>query len=54
VIGAKTRPAPQPFAASLAAKAKALGQARAEALALGRSPLRWRKARLLWPLFGDR
>ena len=51
MIGAETRPAPQAFAASLADKARALGQARAGALALGRSPSRWRKARLLWPLF---
>jgi hypothetical protein len=37
----------------LTAKARALAEARAETNALARrsSALRWRKARLLWPLF---
>jgi hypothetical protein len=42
------------FAARLAARALALGEARAAALALarrGKSERRWRDPRLLWPLF---
>lgn len=41
------------LAARLAEKARSLAEARAQALALqGRNdPLRWRSARLLWPLF---
>ena len=42
------------FVARLTAKARTLGLARAEALLLeraGKAPSRWRKARLLWPLF---
>ena len=44
------------FVARLTAKARALGLARAEALLLeraGQAPVRWRKARLLWPLLGS-
>ena len=44
------------FVARLTAKARALGLARAEALLLeraGKAPVRWRKARLLWPLLGS-
>ena len=43
------------FIARLATKARKLGLARAEALLLERSgkrEARWRKPRLLWPLFG--
>ena len=45
----------QAFAARLAAKARRLGLARAEALLAtraGKPERRWRTARLLWPLFG--
>ena len=44
------------FVARLTARARKLGLARAEALLLernGRSENRWRKPRLLWPLFGQ-
>ena len=44
------------FAARLIAKARRLGLARAEALLLerqGKPERRWRKPRLLWPLFGN-
>ena len=44
------------FVARLTAKARKLGLARAEALLLeraGRGERRWRKSRLLWPLFGS-
>ena len=43
------------FVARLTTKARKLGLARAEALLLERSgarEARWRKSRLLWPLFG--
>lgn len=36
----------------LTAKAEALAKARAAMLAQGMSAARWRKAGLLWPLFG--
>lgn len=41
------------FAARLLARAGALAEARAEraALARRRDPRRWRRAKLLWPLF---
>ncbi|HMO68595.1 MAG TPA: hypothetical protein PKD92_11760 [Novosphingobium sp.] len=47
---------PPPFdrlVTRLAAKARALAEARAEAHALARrdDPARWRRARLVWPLF---
>ena len=44
------------FVARLTAKARQLGLARAEMLLLerkGRGENRWRKPRLLWPLFGS-
>ena len=44
------------FIARLTARARKLGLARAEALLLersGRGEARWRKPRLLWPLFGS-
>ena len=44
------------FVARLTTKARKLGLARAEALLLersGRGEARWRKPRLLWPLFGS-
>lgn len=44
------------FVARLTAKARKLGLARVEALLLerrGKAGRRWRKARLLWPLFGS-
>jgi hypothetical protein len=46
-------PAFAALTARLTAKAQALAEARAETKALARrsSPQRWRKARLLWPLF---
>jgi hypothetical protein len=56
MISATSEPRPQGFAAHLAAKAKALAQARAEARLrqAKEDPRRWRTARLLWPLFtGD-
>ena len=49
MITAKTATPPAPFAARLAAKARALAKAR---LAIRRNG--WRSARLLWPLFGDK
>lgn len=44
------------LARRLARKARALAQARAESRLLARraDPGRWRKARLLWPLFSTR
>jgi hypothetical protein len=41
------------FAARLIAKARALAEARAERTALARrgDPRRWRRTKLLWPLF---
>ena len=54
MISAESRPAPASFAARLAAKARAIAEAHAEARvreARG-DPWRWRKAGLLWPLFG--
>ena len=44
------------FVARLTARARKLGLARAETLLLerkGRGENRWRKPRLLWPLFGQ-
>lgn len=48
--------APDAFVARLAAKARKLGLARAEALLIergARGERKWRKSRLLWPLFGS-
>lgn len=54
MITADTRPAAAPFAARLAAKARAMAEAHAEARVreARHDPWRWRKAGLLWPLFG--
>ena|GEM_PF-1234735 len=54
MITAETKPGAPAFPARLAAKARAIAQAQAEARVreARRDPWRWRKARLLWPLFG--
>ncbi|ANY18801.1 hypothetical protein A6F68_00266 [Tsuneonella dongtanensis] len=53
MISAKSEPASHAFVASLAAKARALGQAAAEnrAREVRSDAWRWREARLLWPHF---
>ncbi|MGN6499190.1 MAG: hypothetical protein ACTHKM_03475 [Tsuneonella sp.] len=56
MITADAHPPAASFAARLAAKAAKLAAARAEErrLAGAADPRRWRSARLLWPLLGDR
>ena len=56
MIRANTTPPADDFVARLAAKARTLAEARAEEArrAARRDPWRWRKARLLWPLLGER
>lgn len=53
MITAKLDPDLTALGARLASKAKALAEAKVEDTRLGqtRSPGRWRKAALLWPLF---
>ncbi|WP_324740597.1 hypothetical protein U8326_12235 [Tsuneonella sp. CC-YZS046] len=53
MIAARLRSGGSAFAAGLARKAALLAQAHAEQRLLARraDPLRWRMARLLWPLF---
>lgn len=53
MMAADTRTSFAALAARLTAKAAALAAARSETAALTRrgDPARWRKARLLWPLF---
>ena len=54
MIEAEAGPPAPAFAARLARKAAVLAEARAETLlrARTRDPWRWRRAALLWPLFG--
>lgn len=54
MIEAEVHPPAAGFATSLARKAGALAEARAEdrARERKRDPWRWRRAALLWPLFG--
>lgn len=56
MISAETHPTARGFAARLASKARRLAEAQAEERrrAIIADPRRWRSARLLWPLFGDR
>lgn len=56
MIRAALATSPRSLARQLARKAGALAQARAEDRLLARraDPSRWRKARLLWPLFTSR
>ncbi|MCX7284211.1 MAG: hypothetical protein NTX28_09235 [Novosphingobium sp.] len=42
-----------PLVQRLVEKAEALAKARAVTMARRRDARRWRKARLLWPLFGE-
>ena len=53
MIRASISPAGPAFSARLAAKARALAEAHAEG-ARRTDPWRWRAARLLWPLMGER
>ncbi|MGN3974439.1 hypothetical protein [Tsuneonella sp. SYSU-LHT278] len=56
MIRARTSPSAASFVARLARKAQLAGKAQAEmrVRAARGNPARWRMARLLWPLFGDR
>ena len=53
MIRALVRPDTAAFTARLAAKARALAEARAEERRRT-DPARWRTPRLLWPLLGER
>ena len=52
MIEAEAAPPASALAARLARKAEALAKARADNAAPRRDPWRWRRAALLWPLFG--
>ena len=56
MIEADAKPPTAAFLARLTAKARAIAEAEAELRlrAARNDPERWRKARLLWPTFGDR
>ncbi|MBD3730718.1 MAG: hypothetical protein IE933_13540 [Sphingomonadales bacterium] len=53
MIESRTEPSPASFVERLAAKARALAEARGATLIAERrrDPARWRNARLLWPFF---
>ena len=55
MIRADAKPAAGAFVARLAAKARALAEARVEEehRAAAQDPWRWRAAPLLWPLMGE-